>query len=243
MTAFGKVQCGATIINYCVEESDTRKTVALSVSQHKNVKVIVPKGLEKEKIQQIVQGKVAWILKKFAWFDRIPSITINRQYKNGETFQYLGRQYRLKIILGAKQSAAKLVGRYLEISVPDRYCNEKLTDHIKRKVSRWYAKHAKQKFNNKILEFSKKFNILIPTFQVKNLKKRWGSCSSRDYLTLNYRIIMAPMSQVEYVLMHELCHIFCKNHSVKFWEQLRLAMPDYAMRQENLKRDGWGYVL
>lgn len=243
MTVQGMVHCGSTKIPYEIVYSPRRKTIALSVHPSKRVTVTAPQNMEKGAIRSLVQKKVPWIMKKFSWFDMIPHRIIEREYVNGETFLYLGRQYQLKIITGAKKSDVKLIGRFLEISIPSRYNGPDLKNHIKRKIRRWYAQHARQKIELKIREFCQRINILTPEFQIKNLKKRWGSCTEKNLLTINTRILMAPISQLEYVIMHELCHVTCKNHSLKYWEKLRLAMPDYEIRRENLKRDGWGYVL
>ncbi|NIA02978.1 MAG: DUF45 domain-containing protein [Nitrospirae bacterium] len=91
--------------------------------------------------------------------------------------------------------------------------------------------------------YSKKLGIKEPDFIIKNQYKRWGSCTSKNILIFNFRIAMAPVSQMNYIITHELCHIKVKDHSPEFWKLLRSIMPDYDDRKERLRKEGWGYVL
>jgi predicted metal-dependent hydrolase len=91
--------------------------------------------------------------------------------------------------------------------------------------------------------YSNKLGVNIPAYQVKYQKKRWGSCSANNVLRINFQLIMAPYAQLEYVVVHELCHIKEKNHSAKFWKLVKELMPDYAEPRKGLKTEGWKYVL
>lgn len=107
----------------------------------------------------------------------------------------------------------------------------------------WYRDHAEKKIGEVIDAYARTLRIDPPRFKVKYQEKRWGSCPKDDLLHINMRTVMAPMSQIEYVVAHELCHLKYKNHSSEFWQRLRLIMPDYEVRKENLKNEGWKYAL
>jgi len=108
---------------------------------------------------------------------------------------------------------------------------------------RWYRAHAQEKIGVIIDRYSERLRIEPPQFRVKYQAKRWGSCSQDGVLNINLRVIMAPLSQIEYVVAHELCHLKHKDHSASFWELLHLILPNYEVRKENLRRDGWRYLL
>lgn len=237
------VVCGNTLIPYDLTISQRRKTVAIIVHPNKQVEVVAPQKMPKKRIQEIVQKKAPWIMKKVAWIDSIPKRVVKREYLNGETFLYLGRQYQLKIQKNEKKGDVRLSGRYLVVSVPTRISEEMTIPWIRSAVIEWYRSRAREKIAQILKPYSLKIRVQPPQFRLKLLEKRWGSCSQNNNLNFNLRIIMAPMSQVEYVVMHELCHIHCKNHSTQFWDGLRLVMPDYEIRLGNLKQEGWRYVL
>jgi predicted metal-dependent hydrolase len=136
----------------------------------------------------------------------------------------------------------KLKGKYFEVTTPEHINGKKKQDILKRALWRWYRRHAEKRIGDLVKFYSKRLHIETPSFKVKYQAKRWGSCSNDNGLNINLRIIMAPMSQVEYVVAHELCHQKYKNHSAEFWQLLRLVMPDYEIRKDNLKRDGRMYT-
>jgi len=162
---------------------------------------------------------------------------------SGETFLYLGRQYRLKIRLEGDEPTAKLKGRYFEVSIPKTTPEDAKQMAVKEALWQWYRDHAEKKIGEVIDAYARTLRIDPPRFKVKYQEKRWGSCPKDDLLHINMRTVMAPMSQVEYVVAHELCHLKYKNHSSEFWQRLRLIMPDYEVRKESLKNEGWKYAL
>lgn len=239
----GGIEFGATTITYDTVFSKRRKHAAIAVYPNKKVIVTAPSGLSPEEIQRLVQKRASWILEKVDWFNQISHLTATKEYVNGETFLYLGRQYRLKMVFINGDSTAKLRGKYFEINLPENSPEEERHELAKRVLSKWYIERAEKKIGNLVNAYSMRLHIAPPRFKVKYQQKRWGSCSNGNILHLNMRIIMAPMSQVEYVVAHELCHLKFKNHSSEFWQLLRLIMPDYEVRKDDLSKSGWRYAL
>lgn len=237
------IDFGTSTITYGITYSNRRRHLAIAVNPNKRVEVLAPSHLGQEEIQDLVRKKASWVKEQLEWFDQINQLTANKEYVNGETFLYLGRQYRLKILYGGNKASAKLMGKYFEVSIREPKGDEERRKTVKRALWGWYRSHAEAKIAQLVQHYSVRLHMETPNFRVKYQSKRWGSCSKENVLNINLRIIMAPMSQIEYVVAHELCHQKYKNHSEEFWSLLRLVMPDYEVRKENLRSDGWRYLF
>ena len=231
------IKFGATEIGYDIVYSNKIKRARLSVSPPRKVEVTVPSDIDRISIQKIVRRKAAWVIKQMFKYDQIVGPISIKEYVNGETFLYLGRQYRLKFNKNKTNMPVCLSGKYLEVE----YSETKSV--TKKQVIRWYRNQAMLKIDESVKYYSKKLGIKSPQISVKNQLKRWGSCTSKNSLIFNYKIIMAPVSQLEYIVAHELCHIKEKNHTPRFWLMLKAIMPDYNKRKNELMKDGWKYSL
>jgi predicted metal-dependent hydrolase len=234
---------GTSKISYEIIYSPRRKNVSISVSPDKKVEVIAPSNLTQESVREVVKRKADWVLKKLDWFDHIHQFDASKEYVNGETFLYIGRQYRLKILSGDFEPSVRLKGRYFEVTISKNVPQESRYHVIRDILCEWYLEHAENKLREIMCKYSSRLCIDTPMLVVKLQAKRWGSCSKDNIIRINIRIIMAPMKQIEYVVAHELCHIKYKNHSSEFWKALSLIMPDYQLRKEALRKEGWRYVL
>jgi len=243
MTATDSIEFGTSRIDYDIKYSTRRKNLSIAVYPTKKVEVLAPSGLNREAIQVALKKKAGWVKGRLDWFEQMSQLTADREYVSGETFLYLGRQYRLKIVYSIKRSPVKLRGRFFEVTLPEGIPQQDRQEAVRRAMWRWYRVHAKDRIEKIVSHYSARLRIEPPAFRVKYQAKRWGSCSKDDVLNINLRIIMAPLSQIEYVVAHELCHLRYKDHSADFWKQLRLVMPNYEVRKENLRREGWRYVL
>lgn len=236
------IQFGTTTISYDIIYSERRKNTTLSVYPLKQVEISVPSNLEREDIQRLVRKKAHWIVRQMVWFDEIVQMNSVKEYVNGETYLYFGRQYRLKIIRN-KKAQAKLIGKYLTVFLPEKTPKTDEKKLIKASIWKWYKQHAQRKIDETIKQYSKKLGIEAPKFTIKNQYKRWGSCTKKNTLNFNFKITMAPASLMHYVVLHELCHIKNKDHSKMFWKLLKGIMPDYEKRKDRLRREGSQYVM
>ncbi len=234
---------GTTKISYAVSYSGRRKNATLAVYPLKYVEIKVPTSTEPEDIQRIVRKKAAWVLKQIVWFDQLARMDSAKEYVNGETYLYLGRQYQLKISKGNGKAETSLNGKHLQVILPQNARGEDAKKTVKAAVWCWYREQAKKKIGESLSHYSRKLGTEPPEFRIKNQSKRWGSCTSKNMLIFNFRIAMAPASQLNYVVAHELCHAKFKDHSPKFWKLLRSIMPECEERKEKLRQDGWQYVL
>ena len=195
------------------------KTVSIQVLRGK-VKISVPKNLEQFKIDRILKSKSKWIKKKLFLQSKITSFR-NKEYVSGEDFLYLGRHYRLKIIIGQKYNTEFKDG-YLKVTVKDKSNTQK----IKRLIKKWYLEKAQLHLNKMTLDLSKELGVDFHSVKVRNYNSRWGGCSSTGKIFYNWRIIMAPAKIINYVVLHELVHLKEHNHSKRFWKLLKSYYSD-----------------
>ena len=243
MNTQDSIQFGNTEINYDIVYSDKRKNATLSVYPMKQIEISVPTNIEPEHIQKLVKKKANWIIKQILWFDEIVQIDSEKEHIDGETFLYLGRQYRLKVCRGNGKAESKRIGGYLKVKIPEKIPKNKQTKLVRATLGYWYKRQLDKKIKDALKTYSKKLGMEQPNFIIKNQYKRWGSCTKKNILNFNFRIAMAPVTQIDYVVAHELCHVLHKDHSTKFWKRLKTIMPDYEIRKENLRKEGWQYVI
>lgn len=236
--------CGRTI-GYEIVYSKKRKRAAILVRPDMRVEFRAPHGLSTDTIREMVRGKAQWVLKKLELFEanRLPDQ--KKQYREGEIYLYLGREYPLRTICmdSVKNPLACLRDSELKVEVPENASEEQVPFLVKEAIWNFYGERAGEEVEKILNRYSGKLGISPPVFKVKHQKRRWGSCSKDNILRINFQLIMAPPKQLEYVVVHELCHVKEKNHSARFWKLVRELMPDYQEHRSNLKKDGWKYVL
>lgn len=157
-----------------------------------------------------------------------------KNYVSGETFYYLGRQYRLKVVHGPRNSV-KLIGRYIWVQISDRSNAGK----VKVLVQQWYTKHARAVFERLLgicYDVAKRHRIPCPQIRLRRMTKRWGSCGKNTTILLNTELVKAPIHCVDYVIMHELCHFRFSKHDSRFSRLLSLLMPDWQQRKGRLEK-------
>ncbi|WP_174590741.1 M48 family metallopeptidase [Methanocella conradii] len=243
MIEYDQIQYGQTIISYSISYSVRRKNATIVVHPTRKVEVKVPARAEPEDIRVLMQRKAKWVVTHIDWFSQFQYIGMEKEYVNGETFLYMGRQYRLKILKSDNEHYARLKGKYFEVTLPSNISSKGIGELAREALFDWYKIHAEKQIGKIVDSYSKKLGIEKPSFKVKYQSKRWGSCTNKNHLNFNLLIVMAPVSQIEYVVAHELCHIKHKSHSKEFWQLLKLVMPDYELRKDSLRRDGWKYAL
>jgi predicted metal-dependent hydrolase len=233
----GTIQLGSKQIDFRLEYSD-RKTLGITVTPNLFVYVKAPIDTSIERVKEKLLKKAPWIIRQQSYFLTFHPKTPARRFVGGETHLYLGRQYRLKVIsekLKVKSEEVKLHGRSLEIYTQDR-------NKVKELVEEWYLLKAKDKFHQiaKPLfeEFVKNHNLSQFTFHLslKKMPTRWGSCTPKGKIILNPELIKAPKGCIEYVIIHELCHLVHHNHTQKFIDLKTKEMQDWEKWKMKLEK-------
>ena len=197
------------------------------------VKVSVPMILSDSRIRNLVTKRTPWIKNKLREQSDRP-ITPPREYVSGETVTYLGKNYRLKVLIGDKPSI-KLRRGYVEATVTKTDIDTKNT--IRSLLEHWYRSLAEKRLGEKTVRLAGVIGVNPASVTVKNYKSRWGSCSAKGDISYNWRIILAPHSIVDYVVVHELCHMLEHNHSSKYWKHVERHVPNWRECRQWLKHN------
>lgn len=208
----------------------SRKTLGIKVYPDCTVTVTAPNGADLDRILTKLKEKAPWIQKQQNEFLSYHPLTPPRKYVNGETHLYLGRQYRLKLqparIDDVKVSRGKIVVYVRQGSA-------------KRVLEKWYREKAGEYFSKVLRQQLPRFmdfKIKQPELLVRVMRTRWGSCTRTGQVILNPELIKAPKICIEYVVVHELCHLVHHNHTKKFYSLQQRMMPDWLKAKERLER-------
>ena len=214
---------GTTEIDFSIIKTD-RKTLSIEVHPDLSVNVIAPQTASINDIKAKILKRASWILKQKVYFEAFLPRIPERQYVSGETHSYLGRRYILKIKIADTNTVKLKAGNIIV------YCKVNTPEKIKHLLTQWYYSHGEKRFkaifNNAFAAFTK-FNLDYPELEFKRMKNRWGSCTSSGKIILNTEIIKTPVKCIEYVIIHEICHLVHHNHSKAFYQLLTDKMPDW----------------
>lgn len=216
-----------------VRTKKRRRTVALSIKPPSKLVVRAPYKTAFSFIEEFIFERAKWILARFNELQEKHQHQKNYQYINGEEFYFLGAAYLLQIIEYDK-IRTRCEMRTSSLIVSANHDSSKY--EIRRCLVTWYQKQAKTYFLQRLNFWSEKLNIRFNHFSISSAKTRWGSCNYKNDIRLNWRLMMMTSSIIDYVVIHELCHVIHKNHSKRFWSLVAKAMPDYKQHQEQLKK-------
>ena len=212
-----------------------RKTMSIEVETTGEVTVIAPVGTSTDDVIEKVKSRAGWIVSKQYESKFINDTKIKREAVSGESYMYLGRNYSLDIRVDENidNISVKLFqGKF----VVNTYTKDE--DLIKKAMENWYREKTLARVKERVSYYSSYFNNEVTTVKVKEQKKRWASCTSKNELLFNWRCVMAPVFVLDYIVVHEMCHMEYKNHSKDFWNRVYAVMPDYEVRKSWLKNNG-----
>jgi len=230
-TTEGILEFGSRRIPYSLIRG-LRKRVRIAVTPDMAVTVSAPVRARDAQIEELLHKKAHWIVRTLDRIKTFHPLPAPKQYVSGETLLYLGRQYRLKIVQG-EPAPARLIGRFLLVSVADKGSSCK----AKRSVENWYRERAKDTFRRyleKCTKVTARHGVPPAEITLRKMYTRWGSCSRKGRITINTNLVQAPVHCIEYVIMHELCHLKHHNHSRGFYHLLAQCMPDWPKRKNAL---------
>jgi predicted metal-dependent hydrolase len=223
---------GSAVIQYELSFSARRR---LKITVHaEGVCAVAPEGVAPEEVDERVKRRARWILRQQRRFAEFRPLTPVRRFVGGETHRYLGRQYRLKIEAAATDRVRILSGRL----VVESTCPLD-SERTARLVRAWLRKRAREVLRERFDAASPvmcRLGIERPALVVCAMKKRWGSHTGSGRVLLNDRLITARRECIDYVIVHELCHVVEPNHSPRFFRLLRRFLPDWEQRKELLER-------
>lgn len=215
-------------VAYQVKYSD-RKTITITVERDRAVIVRAPRSTDPEKIRQVVESKKLWLYKKLQSPQKYSTERPAKEFVSGETVLYLGKRYRLEIE-NSPTEQIRFVGKFIVAAVSSERASEVF--------KQWYKKQAAKKIPDRVQQYAKNLGVQYNQIFISDLKYRWGSCTPKDNLNFNWRLVKAPMFVLDYVVVHELAHFLESNHTAHFWLIVENQVPKYRKAREWLKEHG-----
>lgn len=214
-------------MNYNIVYSN-RKTIALVVKPGAILEIRAPMRADRQQIEKILLNRKEWVEKNLQKMDKkkVPL----KQYKPGEDFLFLGKKYPLMLVSDYRSRV------YFENAF---FISVHFAHKAKAMMQTWYKEKAFEIINERIVKFSKIMGVQYKSIGIRYNKTRWGSCSSSGNLNFSWRLIMAPLEIIDYVVVHELAHIAQHNHSRLFWKEVATYFPEYKKAKVWLNEQGY----
>ena len=206
-----------------------RRTIALIVERDGSLIVRAPMRAKEETINEFIKHKEKWILKKRAEVKACYPPFVSKEYVNGEGFWFLGQIHKLQIV-DEKRPNLFLNG--------DFRLAKAAVHKAPAVFEKWYRKQAFQVLAGRAQWYATKHGCQYTQIKITSARRRWGSCSASGTLSFVWRLVMAPVPVIDYVVVHELVHLQVRNHSKKFWGRVGVIMPDYEQKIEWLEKHG-----
>jgi predicted metal-dependent hydrolase len=225
---------GDELLSYTLRRTGRRRTVGIFVEPDMRVTVLSPQGADVDNVERILRRRLPWIRRQRRAIEALPPPPAPRQWVNGETHRYLGRQYRLKLIAG-RESKVMLSGAYIHVTLPT------LSDRraIQTLVEAWYRRRAHALVldrANRLLRGTTWLEIAeVPPIVFRALSHRWASTTAKR-ITFNPDVVKLSSGCLDYVIAHELVHLRIPNHSPAYWRMLGRVMPDWKKWRDRLAR-------
>lgn len=216
---------------HLIRSRKRRKTLSLQIKEDGAVILSVPYHTPKAEIERFFQERRSWVIRKVSERERAIRET-ERDFVSGEKFLYLGESYPLEIEDSDRQEPS------LELSSGKFILRQDQIGNARDLFIEWYQREAQEAIVKRVKEHSHRLGLFPKGIRITNAKSRWGSCSRDNRLSFSWRILLAPLVVVDYILIHELAHIKEKNHSKRFWKFLESMLPDYRNRRLWLKKNG-----
>jgi predicted metal-dependent hydrolase len=208
-------------LSYSVQRSANRKKLTITVERDRTVVVHAPLKTSQEVIQRVLDAKRQWIFHKIHHDQKYQDLPHppGKELVSGESALYLGRPYRVQIV----QNGLREIQLTRRLLIPASH-----TVGRKGALREWYVAQAKEKILPRVERHARGLGVEFNKAKIVDSKYRWGSCTTRDNLTFNWRLIKAPMFVIDYVIVHELAHLIVANHSAHFWNIVRANVPNAA---------------
>lgn len=213
--------------------------IAIHVHPNGSVQVDAPTGADLSKVKEAVLKRSRWIADHLERIQEQRKHVLPREYVSGESHFYLGRRFQLKVVRSSQgKSGVKMLSGRFRV-----FTDDASPDRVKALLWTWYRVHARQYFGRRLEALIRELALPngSPDWRLRVMRRQWGSCSPRGVLSLNPHLVKAPRECVEYVLLHELCHLREHNHSPRFYRLLTNSMPRW--RSVKARLDGMAELL
>lgn len=217
-----------------------RKSIGIFMDFYGQTEVHAPKGTSIEAIQHELESKWTWIIQKSKEMKERTSDPKQKVYDHGETFLYMGAAYPIIISADVEQNQDYVVFEKDRIHV---HVKQHQDDAVRQALKRFYYQQCKASVETRIRIYQSEFKMKPRAIRIVDDQSNWGTCNSRLELTFNWKLAMAPIEVIDYVVVHELCHMVHLNHDRSFWRLVGKILPDYERRSNWLVLSGWKMLV
>ncbi len=222
-------------IEYQLLPGADRQTTDIVIERDGVVTVRPPRRMTPEQVDETVFSKRMWIYRNLAEWRDLNATRVAREWVSGETFLYLGSGYRLQLVAGQDVPLKLKNGRFcLQREVVERGGAEA----ARQEFESFYRAKGLPRIQQRVAYFAARVGVTAGAVQVRDLGYRWGSCSRNGDLHFHWKCLMAPLTIIDYIVVHELCHLHHRDHSTAFWNEVDKVLPDYRERKEWLRVRG-----
>jgi predicted metal-dependent hydrolase len=206
-----------------------RRTISLIVERDNSVVVRVPEGTSTERIERMIEKKKLWLFEKTQHPRKYPTKKNHKEIVPGESVLYLGHHYLLEIV-DTEHAALEFDGVFK--------LSRTQTDNASKLFTAWYVQQARVFIKRRVKQLAIALGVKYNQVLISDLKFRWGSCTPKDNLNFNWRLIKAPPFVIDYIIVHELAHLLEPNHTKRFWNIVAVQVPKHTEARNWLKDNG-----
>ena len=211
-----------------------RKTMSLEIKKDGIINAIAPNALDKTFIVDKVKNKSDWIIKKLDEIEVLNNNRYIRSYESGDIFLYLGNEYILEVLVDKTTIGTSVSLENNKLIVRS---NSNTKDVIQRALKNWYTDETLGITKERINYYKLFFEDTVTSIKIKDQKSRWASCTYKNEILFNLRCSMMPIQIIDYIVVHEMCHMEHRNHSKDFYLAVERILPDYKQRVKWLKNN------
>ena len=217
-----------------------RKTMGIYINLYGQVEVRIPRETPEKMILELLEKKWDWIILKTTEQKERTAGHKEKVYVPGEVFLYLGNTYPIEI-----SQDVNIKKDYVEFEIDKLhiYVKEQEDERIKQALNRFYHQQCKTLVEKRIQVYQKNFKVKPRSIRITDNKGTWGTCDSKQQLTFNWKLAMAPMESIDYVVVHEMSHLIHLNHDRSFWRLVGKILPDYENRKNWLSQSSWKMIV
>ena len=212
-----------------------RKTVSIFVERDGSVSARVPEDITEAELAQVIKSKEYQIHRNIALWEQLNSTRVNREYVNGQSFLYLGRNYRLSIVEDEFKGVRFTKNRF--------FISKKNVKNAPGLFKEFYKAKLYDKLPALISSASARLGVSPKSVKVMELHNRWASCTGVGNLNFHWKCAMAPMDVLKYIVIHELAHLIHQDHSSAFWNEIDKVLPNFQSHHDWLTLNGAGMDL
>ena len=216
--------------NISIEKTERRKTLSIFIERDGSIRVLAPAKASDEKIENAIKANEYQIFKKLAKWKELNQGKVTRQFVNGQSFLYLGKNYRLSIVENQEVPLTLTSGNFR--------LDKKQLSKAEKVFKEFYRNKAEKKIADRLKLIGKKFSTKPTSVKVMDLQNRWASWTPSNGLNFHWKVVMAPVPVIDYIITHEMVHLKYPSHSPEFWNELDKKMPNFREYEQWLKLNG-----